>query len=321
MGVIAVTGATGFVGRCLCREGRARGLTLRPLARSNPGRDPDLVIVPTIGPSTDWTQALTGVEAVIHCAAHVHRIKENEADRRAGCLSVNRDGTVRLAEQAVAAGVRRLIFLSSIKVNGESTKPGEPFLVSTPPRPEDVYGSSKWEAEQALTRLAQRTGLELVIVRPPLVYGPGVRANFLRLMQLVASGAPLPFASVENRRSLVALENLVDLLLRCLDHPGSPGNTFLVSDGRDLSTPQLIEALAVALGTHARLLPAPAWLLHLVGRMAARSAEMDRLIGSLQVDIRHTCHTLQWSPPLPIETGLAQTAFWFRNRQACQAGD
>lgn len=321
MGVIAVTGSSGFVGRRLCGELRARGLPLRPLARSNPDSDPELVIIPTIGPLTDWTQALAGVESVIHCAAHVHRIRENEAERRVGCLSVNREGTLRLAEQAVAAGVRRLIFLSSIKVNGESTRAGEPFVFSTPPRPEDVYGASKWEAEQALTRLAQRTGLELVIVRPPLVYGPGVRANFLRLMQLVASGVPLPFASVENRRSLVGLGNLVDLLLRCVEHPRAPGNTFLVSDGRDLSTAQLIEALAAALGTRPRLLPVPGRLLRLMGRMGGRSAEMDRLIGSLQVDIRHTCDTLQWSPPLSLERGLAETALWFRQRQPAAASD
>lgn len=313
--MIAVTGSSGFVGSRLCHELRQRGRNVRPLARSNPHREKDLVIVPTIGPGTDWSAALAGVDTLIHCAAHVHRLHENKVEQRAGCFAVNRNGTVRLAEQAVELGVRRLIFLSSIKVNGEATSSGHPFRASTPPRPQDVYGLSKWEAEQALTRLAARSGLEVVIVRPPLVYGPGVKANFLQLLQLVERGIPLPFAAVHNRRSLVALDNLVDLLIRCVDHPAAVGGTFLAADGQDLSTPRLITALATAMGRRALLLPVPPALLHLLGRLAGRSAQMDRLIGSLQIDLCATCDTLQWSPPLPVEEGLRQVAIWFQDQQ------
>lgn len=260
-----------------------------------------------IGPATDWTTVLNGVDCVVHLAARAHVMDDSAPEPLAAYREVNVAGTRRLAEQAAAAGVRRLVMVSSIKVNGERTAPGAPFLFSDPPAPEDAYGLSKWEAEQALWLVAAETGLEVVVVRPPLVYGPGARGNFQRLLRWVARGLPLPLGAVENRRSLVALDNLVDLLRVCIDHPAATGQTFLVSDGEDLSTPELIRRLAAAMGRKPRLLPVPPALLRLGGWLLGRSGEVARLLGSLQVDIAHTREILGWTPPISVQEGLRRT--------------
>ena len=285
---------------------------MRPVVRVSRDDGPsNAVTVGEIGSSTDWSLALQGARTVIHCAARVHVMQDSAADPLAAFRAVNLEGTRRLAEVAAEVGVRRLVFLSSIKVNGESTAPGSPFRASDPPRPSDAYAVSKWEAEQALHEVASRSGLEVVVVRPPLVYGPGVRANFERLMRWVARGAPIPLGSVDNRRSMVGLDNLVDLLVRCVDHPAAAGQTFLVSDRRDLSTPEWIRMLAAAMGRPARLLPVPPAWLRLGGRLTGRRAEVERLIGSLQLDIEPTCETLDWSPPVSVEEGLSRTVASF----------
>jgi nucleoside-diphosphate-sugar epimerase len=231
-------------------------------------------------------------------------MRETGADPMAAFRQVNVAGTRRLAEAAATMGVRRLVYLSSIKVNGDSTLASAMFSHDDMPAPEDPYGVSKWEAEVALQEVATDFSLEIVIVRPPLVYGPGVKANFLRLVRLVRNGVPLPLGSVKNKRSLVSLDNLVDLLIRCTEHPAAAGQTLLASDGQDLSTPELIRGLAAAMGRSARLLPVPPAMLRLGGRLTGRMDEVERLIGSLQVDIEHTCQTLNWTPPVPVAEGL-----------------
>ncbi len=302
---VLVTGGNGFVGSALVAALARLGRPVRPAMRAASGAG--AVAVGAIGPATDWAAALAGVECVVHAAARVHVLQEAAADPLAAFREVNVAGTRRLAEQAAAAGVRRLVYLSSVKVHGERTAPGSPFAADDPPAPEDAYALSKWEAEQALAQVAAATGLEVVVVRPPLVYGPGVGGNLLRLLRLVERGWPLPLALVENRRSLVGLDNLIDLLITCLDHPAAAGKAFLVSDGVDLSTPELIRKMAAALGRRARLLPAPPALLRLAARLLGRAAEADRLLGSLQVDIAATRRLLGWSPPLAVEEGLRRT--------------
>lgn len=301
--VVAVTGATGFVGRALCQHLRARGLSVRALTRSASGGE-DTWAVGDLGPGTDWNQSLQGVDCVVHCAARVHMVQDTDPDPLQSYRRVNVEGSRSLAIAAAAAGVRRLVFLSSLKVHGERTAPGHPFTSGMAPAPEDAYGQSKWEAEQVLHEVAGRTGLELVVVRPPLVYGPGVKANFLKLMNAVARGTPLPLGSVDNRRSLLALGNLTDLLHQCVEQPAAAGHTFLASDGQDLSTPDLVRALARALDRPARLWPVPVAWLRMAGKLLGRGPQIDRLIGSLQVDIGHTRRVLGWTPRLTVEQGL-----------------
>jgi nucleoside-diphosphate-sugar epimerase len=333
--IIAVTGANGFVGRVLCDQLRSQGFGVRRLMRSTSGSDTNVIQTGDINPKTDWSTALDGISTVIHCAARAHVMNDLATDSLAAYRSVNVGGTRRLAEQAVACGVKRLVFLSSVKVNGEKTEVGKPFLSpglpstrngwtkQSPfqtPVPEDDYGISKWEAEQALWQVAQQTGLEVVVVRSPLVYGPGVRANFLRLMRMVQRGWLLPFGLVNNRRSMVALDNLVDLLIRCVESPKASRQTFMVSDGQDLSTPQLVRGLARVMGVPARLVPVPHWMLRLGGKLIGRQEEIERLIGSLQVDISHTCATLDWKPPISVEDGLRRAAEWFVREHGVHSG-
>jgi nucleoside-diphosphate-sugar epimerase len=279
----------------------------------------DVVTVGEVGVQTDWSAALAGVDCVIHCAARAHAMHEVEADALAAYRAVNVVGTQRLAQQAAALGVRRLVFLSSIKVNGEQTALGAPFLFSDTPAPEDPYGVSKWEAEQALWAVSAQTGLEVVVVRPPLVYGPGVKGNLLRLLRWVARGVPLPLGAVHNQRSLVGLSNLVDLLLRCAEHPAAPGQTFLASDGQDLSTPQLIRLMAEGMNRPARLLPVPVALLQAGGSLLGKRREIDRLVGSLQVDSAYTQTQLGWTPPVSVEDGAREMARWYAGLQDTQA--
>ncbi len=309
-----ITGGTGFVGQALTRRALAEGKDVR-LALRRPFEQGAAqgLMVGQIDSQTAWQGALEGVDTIFHLAARVHVMNETATDPLTAFRAVNTAGTLNLARQAAAAGVRRLVFLSSIKVNGEHTAPGRPFAANLPARPEDPYGQSKWEAEQGLQDLARETGLEVVVVRPPLVYGPGVRANFAALIRAVHRGWPLPLASVTgNRRSLVALDNLVDLLVTCADHPAAAQQTFLVSDGDDLSTAELLLRMASALGRSPRLLPFPPALLRLGAATLGRQAVVQRLLDNLQVDITHTRQTLGWQPPITVDEGLRRTVAGLR---------
>jgi len=309
-----ITGGTGFVGQALTRRAlndrkNVRLALRRPVEQSTAQG----LMVGQIDGQTRWQEALEGVDTVFHLAARVHVMNETASDPLTAFRDINTAGTLNLARQAAAAGVRRLVFLSSIKVNGERTVPGRPFTADQPARPEDPYGQSKWEAEQGLRALGADSGLEVVIVRPPLVYGPGVRANFAALLRAVDRGWPLPLASVTgNRRSLVALDNLVDLLVTCADHPAAAHQTFLASDGEDLSTAGLLLRMARALGRSPRLLPFPPSLLRLGAATLGRQAVVQRLLENLQVDITATRQMLDWQPPITVDEGLRRTVTEFR---------
>ncbi len=302
---ILVTGANGFIGGHLCRRLEASGSELVKAVRSP---QPGAVAVGDIDGATAGTEAWRGVPAVIHLAARAHVMRDKAHDPLVEFRKINVEGVLNLARQAAKAGVKRLVFISSVKVNGESTQPGHHFTAEDAPSPEDVYGNSKWAAEQALRRVAKETRLEVVVIRPPLVYGPGVGANFFRLMKLAVSGIPLPLGSVKNLRSLVYAGNLCDLIVKCLSHPEAKGKTFLVSDDRDVSTPDLLRILAAAQHKKARLFPMPGSILKLAGCLIGRSAEMERLCGSLRVDISRTKEVLGWTPPFTLEEGIRKAA-------------
>lgn len=258
---------------------------------------------------SDFTDALKDVEFIIHCAARVHVMKDEASAPLDDYREVNTIGTMKLARQAEAAGVKRFIFISSIKVNGESTEIGKPFTESDVRNPEDFYGQSKSEAEEQLLELAKGTGLEVVVIRPTLVYGPGVKANFASLLNLVSKGLPLPFGCItDNKRSLVSVKNLVDLIVTCIDHPKAANQVFLVSDDHDVSTASMVKHMSRALGKSNRLLPVPLWCYRLVGKLTGKTDVVNRLLGSLQVDISHTKKTLGWAPPQTLEEGFKETA-------------
>ena len=374
---VLVTGANGFIGQALCKRMLADGYQVRGAVRGqektevgclrsdvgkrqksevrdqkNGKRRPEVgerVMVGDIGPETDWSEALSGIEGIVHLAARVHVMRESAADPLAVFREVNVAGTERLARQAAEAGVKRLVYISSVKVNGERTgdrgqrsevrgqekaevgsqksevrgrrsevrgrecELKEVFSEKDVPCPQDPYAVSKWEAEQILAEISSATGIEIVIIRPPLVYGPNVRANFLRLLRWVNKGVPLPLGMVDNRRSLVSLDNLVDFLITCIEHPAAAGETFLVSDGEDLSTPALIRRIALSMNIPARLIPVPVCLLRLGGSLLGKKSEVDRLCGSLQVDISKAKSVLGWKPPLSVDEGLAKTADWYQS--------
>lgn len=307
---VGVTGATGFVGSAVCRSLAARGQRIRRLTRrAVPACDGmETSVVGELGPHMDWTLALQGLDVVVHSAAHVHQMGAAADQSVQRYQDINVSGTEQLALSAHRAGVRRLVFVSSIKALGERTLPGQAFAHDSPPRPEDAYGQSKRDAERVLKRVAAETGLEVVVIRPPLVYGPGVGANFAALLRWVAKGRPLPLGCVDNARSLVGLDNLVDLIAQCTEQTAAVGHTFHVSDGNDLSTPNLVRHMAQALAVTPQLWPVPTPLLRLAGALTGRTAQIQRLTDSLQVDIRHTCHTLNWRPPVSVHTGLCATA-------------
>lgn len=309
---ILVTGSTGFVGQRLCAVLRETGLAVREAVRRAPpvAASHEAAVVGEIDERTDWRRAVENVTSVIHLAGRAHVMHDDQADPLAAYRRVNVAGTTRLAQAAAAAGVRRFVFVSSIKVNGEATT-GEPFHETDVPAPLDAYGVSKHEAEEALKRIGRETGMEIVVVRPTLVYGPGVKGNFLSLLRWVRRGLPLPLGRCDNRRSLVGLDNLVDLLRRCATDARAAGHTFLAADGEDLSTPELVRRLARVLGMKPRLLPVPVSWLRLAARVAGRPGVYDRLCGSLQVDIGHAHRVLGWTPPVTVDEGLAQTARWF----------
>ena len=314
-----ITGNSGFIGQDFCSGLVQLGMpivrTVRSVREGSPMSSPDFFAVGDICAKTNWSAALKDVDCVIHLAARAHVMKETELDPMAAYREVNVAGTHRLAEQAAASGVRRLVFLSSIGVNGTFTHGSSSFAPDDIPCPSENYAISKWEAEQALWEVSAKTGLEVVIIRSPLVYGPGVKGNMLRLLHWVARGVPLPLGAVNNHRSLIGLDNLVDLLIRCVDHTAAVGQTFLVSDGKDLSTPELIRTLAHAMNKPARLLPVPMPLLRTAGSLVGKRAEVDRLVGSLRVDSSHTRALLGWTPPVSVEAGLQKTADWYLKNQ------
>ncbi|MCF8111439.1 MAG: NAD-dependent epimerase/dehydratase family protein [Desulfobacteraceae bacterium] len=315
---VFITGAGGFIGRRAVEYlAENKDLQLRVM----PGRTKDNAFtknrktesVPCrdINENTPWDDALAGVDTVVHLAARAHVLNEAEDNALELFRKVNVKGSLNLGKQAVRAGVKRFVFMSSIGVNGNRSL--RPFTANDPPNPLEPYAVSKLEAEQGLGRLAQETGMELVIIRPVLVYGPGAPGNFARLAKMVQKGVPLPLGAVRNKRSLAAVDNLVDLIAACIKHPAAPGKTFLVSDGRDLSTPELIRKLADAIGCAARLVPVPPALLRLAGLMTGKPREMEKLTGSLQVDISHTCDTLNWQPPVCADKAIKDAAASFVN--------
>lgn len=308
MGKVLLTGSTGFVGFSVMTRLRSfPHFEVLPAARSTSHVTPldiPMVIVGDMDADTDYSAAVVDVDVVVHTAARAHIMRDEVADPLAEYRKVNVDGTLNLARQAASTGVKRLIYISSIKVNGERTQDGSCYRHSDTPAPEDAYGVSKCEAEQGLLEIARATGLEVVIIRPPLVYGPGVKGNFKSLVSIAHKNLPLPLGAVHNKRSLVALDNLVDLIITCIDHPAAAGQTFLVSDDQDVSTTELLKLMTLAAGKKPRLLPVPAGLLRFGATMLGKKAMADRLLGNLQVDITHTKETLGWKPPITLEEGI-----------------
>lgn len=317
--LIFVTGATGFVGSALLRRLSANAqCQVLALVRREGLTLPEGVVQVLASESDAFSVdlPLQGIQTVIHSAARVHIMDEKAAEPLVEFRKINVVGTLNLARHAAAAGVRRFIFISSIKVNGEGTPVGTPYIADAPPAPADPYGISKMEAEQGLRAIAAETGMEVVIIRPTLVYGPGVKANFLSMMCWLHKGVPLPFGAIHNQRSLVALDNLVDLIVTCIEHPAAANQTFLVSDGEDLSTTELLRRMGTALGKPARLLPVPSWLLEAGAAMLGKKALSQRLCGSLQVDIAKTRELLNWTPPVSVDEALRKTAEHFLQHRA-----
>jgi nucleoside-diphosphate-sugar epimerase len=313
---ILLTGASGFVGRHLATFLLQQGATLRcPLRRIDQTSDQThqlagVTIFPigNIDDKTDWRASLQEVDVVIHCAGRVHVMHETATDPLSLFRQVNVDATLHLAKQAALAGVKQFIFLSSIKVNGEQTALGQPFSENRPAAPQDAYAQSKYEAELGLFALAEKTGMRITTIRPPLIYGPGVGANFRSLMRALRKGLPLPLASVHNLRSFVYVGNLVDFITSCIGHPNADNQLFLISDGFDISTPDLLRLGARAFGMKARLLPCPPWLLTTFASLLGRRAAADRVCQCLQMNIQKARTLLNWSAPFTVEQGLQATA-------------
>lgn len=299
-----ITGATGFVGHALCIDLASHGHRVKPAVRRKTGIE-DEAIVGDINGTTDWAAALAGCDAVVHLAARVHVMSDTSQNPLALYRATNTDATLNLARQAAQAGVRRFVFISTIKVNGEGRD--APYRETDAVAPEDAYAISKWEAEQGLRQIAADTGLEVVTLRPPLVYGPGVKANFQRLIRVVEKGWPLPLGAIRNRRSLLYLGNFVDAIRLCVEHPAAAGQTFLLDDGEPVSTPELVRAVARAMGRPARLLAVPVWMLEASGTLLGKRAAVARLTGSLFVDGSAIRSRLGWRPPFTLEQGLVAT--------------
>lgn len=310
--MVLITGANGFLGRHLCTEMLQQGWRVKTATRSvDPliaGAEP--VMVGSIDGEINWADALSGVDAVVHLAARVHVISDKATDPLAEFRAVNLDGTLNLARQAVKAGVRRFLFLSSIGVNGNATH-GVPFDELSEPDPHSEYTVSKYEAERGLHEIASKSVMEIVIIRPPLVYGPGVPGNFAKLINFTSKSYPLPLGAIRNRRSFVSIYNLLDFIVTCLNHPAAANQTFLVSDGEDLSTTELLRRLAAALNVPTRLLPVPQKLLEAGFSMLGMGDLAQRLCGSLQMDIAKAGKMLDWNPPVSVDEGLRRTAEHF----------
>lgn len=309
-GKVLITGASGFIGKPLCAAVMKKHGSVKAAVRISGDGAPNMetIAIGNIDGTTDWTQALQGIQVVVHLAARAHKLRDNVADPLAEYRRVNVDGTLNLAGQALQAGVKRFIFISTIKVNGEQTPLGRPFRAEDQPSPADAYAISKREAEDGLRKLCSNSAMEFVIIRPPLVYGPGVKGNFLTLMCWLDKGLPLPLASIRNKRSLVAVDNLVDLIMTCIAHPAAANQTFLVSDSEDLSTPELLQRTASAIGKQVLLWRAPVGLLHFAAQCFGKTAAIHRLCGSLQLDIRKTREQLDWQPPVGVDQALLSTA-------------
>lgn len=318
--MILVTGGYGFIGSALCTK-LSEFAPLRTSVRSErafvlPAKNIE-IFQASLSSNQEWSSALHGVSVVIHCAARVHVVDDRVTNSLFQFRQVNVGGTLNLALQAARAGVRRFIFISSIKVNGNFTELNQPFLADQLPLPTDPYGISKYEAEEALIALSHETGMEVVIIRPPLVYGPGVKANFLSMLNWLQSGFPLPLGDAkENRRSFVFIDNLISLIIACVNHPVAANQIFLVSDDEDLSTAVLLERMALALGRASNLVTVPTGLILLGARITGRSDIAQRLYGSLQVDINKTKDLLGWSPPVSLDDGLRKTAAHFLKMRA-----
>lgn len=306
---VLITGANGFVGHALCLEALTRGMKVRGAVRQSVelSAGAESVVVGDINDLTDWTSALEGCDTVIHLAARAHVMRETSGNPLAKFRLVNTVGTEHLARSAAAAGVKRFVYVSSIGVNGLFTYNGYRFNEQDEPNPHDAYAVSKWEAEQLLQQVSQDTGLEVVIVRPPLVYGKDAPGNFYKMISAVAKGMPFPLAAVQNKRSFIFVQNLVDALLLCASHPAAAGKTFLVSDGEDISTPNLLCKLSFLMGKNPRLFPFPAILLRLVGRLLGKYDQIERLLGSLQVDSSKIRLELGWKPPFSMNDALKIT--------------
>lgn len=325
---VLVTGANGFIGRALIKRlaretscsSRLFCVTENPIChiraavRQKYGLFPDNVdqaIVDSLSADTKWKLALEGVDVIAHAAARVHVMSDGATAPLAEFRRINVAGTLNLACQAANLGVKRFVFLSSIKVNGEFTEIGKPFCADEMPDPQDPYSISKLEAEQGLIEIAKQTGMEVAIIRPPLVYGPGVKGNFLSMIKWLQRGIPMPFGAIHNKRSLVALDNVVDLILTCFFHPAASNQVFLAGDGEDISTTQLLRRLGTALGRPARLLPVPVSLLFFAAALLHQQDKVQRLCGSLQVDIEKTRTLLGWCPPITVDEGLRRVAEGF----------
>ena len=313
---ILLTGSTGFVGSVIVDQFKSSDSQLCPVVRYIKDDSPQNAIeVGDIDGNTDYSRALSGVDVVIHVAARAHIMNDESSNPLAEYRKVNVAGSENLARQAAAAGVKRFVFISSVKVSGESTTAKLPYSELMKPAPEDAYGQSKYEAEEVLKQVSVDTGMDVVIIRPPLVYGAGVKANFLSLLKLSSLSIPLPFGAVNNKRSMVYVENLVDFIIQCIEHPNAANQTFLVSDGEDLSLKSLITYIRKAMGKPALLLPVPVGLFKLAGKLTGKSGVVDRLVGNLQVDASKACELLDWTPPFTVEQGIAATVLDFKNRK------
>ena len=313
---VLITGSTGFVGAALVKQlASLMTCQVRALVRSKGVVFAESVTPVYVGSDylTSGNVPLSGVDVLIHCAARVHVMSDASSDPLSEYRKINVDGTLNLAKQAAQSGVKRFIFISSIKVNGEETQVGTPFTAEDIPAPSDPYGVSKMEAEQQLMSLGKEIGMEIVVIRPVLVYGPGVKANFRSMMNWLNKGWPLPLGAIRNQRSFVALENLIDLIITCIEHPGAANQVFLASDGYDMSTTQLLKQLGEALGRPARLIPVPVSILVRAASLLGRRSAAQRLCGSLQVDIQKSRDLLGWSPPSTVENALRKTASNFQS--------
>ena len=318
---VLITGANGFVGaelrKALITKGHAVKSAVRTVQEIHcMQQEYAQVEVGDISPTTHWDGALRDIDAVVHLAARVHIVKENSTEHLSDFRKVNVGGTVNLALHAADSGVKRFIYLSSIKVNGEGSQTA--YTENDTPVPKDAYAMSKWEAEQALHHVAEKTGLPITIIRPPIVYGPGVKANFLSLMKLVKLGLPLPLKGLKNARSMIYIGNLIDAVIRCIDRREAVGQTYLVSDGEDISSPELVRRIAASFKMKPRLIPCPAKLLRFIGKTAGRSEQIEKILGSLTVNMEKIRHELAWRPPYTIDYGLLETAKWFLTERRVQ---
>jgi nucleoside-diphosphate-sugar epimerase len=314
LSIVLITGADGFVGKALCAEMFSRGWKVRAAVRSrkkikNFPEEIQIIETGSIGPDTEWTHALDNVDSVVHLAGRVHVMDDSSSDLISEYRIINTAGTGKLARSAASSGIRRFVFMSTIKVNGEGRE--VPYREDDIPEPADPYGISKWEAEQIIKIIANETGMEAVFIRAPMVYGPEVKANFLKLLKAVDRGIPMPVAGVKNKRSMIYQGNLVDVIMTCLTHPEAGQKTYLVSDGYDVSTPELIRQIGGALGKPARLFYMPMFMLRLAGIITGKSKEIERLTGSLTVDSSRIRKELGWNPPFTLAQGLKQTAEWY----------